>query len=91
MIQSVEALRYNPEGRWLDSRWCPWTFCLTILRASKRPYADKLPLLCADCLEIWHTQAPGTFRACNRPVYGLLYQYITLSIDIGRGLLIFVR
>jgi hypothetical protein len=22
----VEALRYNPEGRGIDSRWCHWNF-----------------------------------------------------------------
>jgi hypothetical protein len=22
----VEALRYNPEGRGIDSRWCYWNF-----------------------------------------------------------------
>jgi hypothetical protein len=25
----VEALRYKPEGRGLDSRWCHWNFLLT--------------------------------------------------------------
>jgi hypothetical protein len=24
----VEALRYNPEGRGIDSRWCHWNFSL---------------------------------------------------------------
>ena len=24
--QLVEALRYNPEGRGFDSRWCHWNF-----------------------------------------------------------------
>ena len=28
-----------------------------------------LPLSCADCLEIWQPQTPGTLRACP----GLLY------------------
>ena len=27
--QLVEALRYNPEGRGFDSRWCNWNFSLT--------------------------------------------------------------
>jgi len=27
--QLVEALRYNPEGRGFDSRWCYWNFSLT--------------------------------------------------------------
>jgi hypothetical protein len=26
--------------------------------------ADNLPPLCADCLEIWGPQPPGTPRAC---------------------------
>ena len=25
----VEALRYKPEGRKFDSRWCHWNFSLT--------------------------------------------------------------
>jgi hypothetical protein len=25
----VEALRYKPEGRGIDSRWCHWIFSLT--------------------------------------------------------------
>jgi hypothetical protein len=25
----VEALRYTPEGRGIDSRWCNWNFSLT--------------------------------------------------------------
>jgi hypothetical protein len=25
----VEALRYKPEGRGIDSLWCRWTFSLT--------------------------------------------------------------
>ena len=29
VAQLVEALRYNPEGHWFDSRWCHWKFSLT--------------------------------------------------------------
>jgi hypothetical protein len=29
VAQSVEALRYKPEGRGLDSRWRHWNFSLT--------------------------------------------------------------
>jgi hypothetical protein len=29
VAQSVEALRYKPEGRGFDSRWCHWNFSLT--------------------------------------------------------------
>jgi hypothetical protein len=29
VAQLVEALRYKPERRWFDSRWCHWNFSLT--------------------------------------------------------------
>jgi hypothetical protein len=29
VAQVVEALRYKPEGRGFDSRWCHWNFSLT--------------------------------------------------------------
>ena len=29
LAQLVQALRYNPEGRGFDSRWCHWDFSLT--------------------------------------------------------------
>jgi hypothetical protein len=29
MVQLVEALRYKPEVRGFDSRWCHWNFSLT--------------------------------------------------------------
>jgi hypothetical protein len=29
VAQLVEALRYKPEGREFDSRWCNWNFSLT--------------------------------------------------------------
>ena len=28
MAQLVEALRYKPEGRGFDSRWCHWNFSM---------------------------------------------------------------
>ena len=28
MVQWVEALRYKPEGRGFDFRWCRWNFSL---------------------------------------------------------------
>ena len=37
-----------------------------------------LPPSCANCLEIWEPQPPGTLRAC-RPVMGLLYLYLYLT------------
>jgi hypothetical protein len=38
VAQLVEALRYIPEGRGLDSRWYQWDFSLTILPAA--PWAQ---------------------------------------------------
>ena len=35
VAQLVEALRYKPEGRGFDSRWCHWNFSLTL---SFRPH-----------------------------------------------------
>jgi hypothetical protein len=29
VAQLVEALRYKPEGRGIDFRWCYWNFSLT--------------------------------------------------------------
>jgi hypothetical protein len=29
VAQLVEALRYKPQGRGLDSQWCHWHFSLT--------------------------------------------------------------
>jgi hypothetical protein len=29
VVQLVEVLRYKPEGRGFDSRWCRWNFLLT--------------------------------------------------------------
>jgi hypothetical protein len=34
----VEALRYKPEGRGIDSRWCHWNSSLTILPAALWPW-----------------------------------------------------
>jgi len=34
-LDLIEALRYKPEGRGFDSRWCHWNFSLTF---SFRPH-----------------------------------------------------
>ena len=31
VVQLVEALRYKPEGRGFDSRWCQWIFFIDII------------------------------------------------------------
>ena len=70
VAQLVEALHYKPEGRGFDSRCCQWNDI--ILLASLWPWGltqpltalTTLPPSCADCLEIWEPQPPGTLRAC---------------------------
>jgi hypothetical protein len=79
VAEEVEELRYNPEGRGFDSRWCHWNFLFLyygpgVDSASNRnewAYKDGryvglrvLPPLCADCREILEPQPPGTLRAC---------------------------
>jgi hypothetical protein len=33
VAQLVEALRYKPEGRGFDARWCHWNFSFDIITA----------------------------------------------------------
>ena len=53
-----------------------------------------LPTLCADCLEIWEPQPPGTLRACPGLqwdcftflcIYIYIYIYIYIGREIGFG------
>ena len=89
VAQFVQALRYKPEGRGFDSRWCHWKCALTKSfwshcgpgldsasnineyqeyflggKGSQCIGLTTLPPSCADCLEIWEPQTPGTLRAC---------------------------
>jgi len=85
VAQLVEALRYKPEGRGFDSRWCHWNFSSTqSFRSHYGPGVDSASNRneyqeyflgvkaagaygsqpCADCLEIWEPQPPGTLKAC---------------------------
>ena len=78
VTQLVEALRFKSEGRGFDSRWCP--FGPGVDSASNRNEYQEyflegrsgrcvglttLPPTCADCLDIWEPQPPGTLRACR--------------------------
>ena len=42
VVQLVEALRYKPERRWLDSRWCHWHnhSCRTMVPGLTQPLTD---------------------------------------------------
>ena len=78
MAQLVETLRYKPDGRGFDSRWCHWNLGLRVEPASIRNEYQEyflrgkggrclgltLPPSCANCLEILKLQPPGTLRAC---------------------------
>ena len=85
-MQLVEALRYKPEGRFpiMSSEF----FIDIIIPAfNKNKYQEyflggkggrclvltALPPSCADCLEIWEPQPPGTPQGLSRPVQGVLY------------------
>jgi len=87
VAQLVEALRYKPEGRGFDSRF-HWrnssgrTMALgltqPLIEMSTRNVSlgmTTLPFPCAESLDIWVPQPPGT----PRPVMGLLYLTISNS------------
>jgi hypothetical protein len=41
-----------------------------------------LPSSCADFLEIWEPQPPGTLKACPRPVIGLLDLFTSIMYSL---------
>ena len=75
VAQLFEALNYEPVGRRLDSRWCYWGQIQPLTEMGNQEHIlgvkggrcvgmiTLLPL-CADCLETWDSQLPGTLRAC---------------------------
>jgi len=44
VAQLIEALRYKPEGRGFDSRWCYWNFIDIIIPAALWPCMSPRPL-----------------------------------------------
>jgi hypothetical protein len=52
----------------------------------RRVGLTTLPPSCANCLEIWEPQPPGTLRACFRLLIELLYSvgYKSVSLQILR-------
>ena len=41
------------------------------------------PLSCADCLNIWAPQPPGTVRACSSPVQGVIYLCVFHAVCVA--------
>ena len=74
MAQLVEALRYKPEGRWFDSRWCHWNFSLTksfrphygpgVDSASNRNEYQKYFLGGKEGWYLWLTPLPPSCSDC---------------------------
>jgi hypothetical protein len=42
-----------------------------------------LPYSCANCLEIWEPQPPGTFRACPGLLWDCFCFYVTINAKIS--------
>jgi hypothetical protein len=69
--QLVEALRFRPEGGgvtfFIDSASNRNEGQEYLLggKGGRRIGLTTLPPSCADCLEIWKPQTPGTLRACS--------------------------
>ena len=66
MAQFVEALRYKPAGSIPDGvagifHWHNPSGRTMVLGLTQK---WTLPSSCADCLEIWASQPPGTLRSC---------------------------
>jgi hypothetical protein len=41
-LKTFEELRYKPEGRGYDSRWCHWDFSLTVFWSHYGPGVDSV-------------------------------------------------
>jgi hypothetical protein len=82
VAQLVEALRYKPEGRGLDSRWCHWKFLLTM--STRNMYWRGVGCEGGRCvgLTTYHLHVPNALKSgslkllnpqgLSRPVMGLL-------------------
>ena len=61
---------YNPSGRLMvlgsthHLKWNEHKECLLGGKSGRCVWLTTLPPSCADCLEIWEFQPPGTIRAC---------------------------
>jgi len=87
----VEALRYKPEDRGFDFRWCHWNFSLTQPVTDYQEYFlggkgsrcigfSTLSPSSADSLEIWEPQPPGTLKACNGIALPLSLVHLNITV-----------
>jgi hypothetical protein len=85
VAQLVEALRYKPEGRGLDSRCCHWNFSFAIILpaalGSTQPLTEMSAVRMADNLTTFMCRLPRNLgdswnpKGLSRPVMGLLYLF----------------
>ena len=54
-------------------------------KAGRCVQLTTLPFSGADGLEIWEPQPPGTLRAYNGPVQGVLYLYLRRRVSRNAG------
>ena len=60
VAQLVEALRYKPEGRGFDSRWCHWNFSFHNPSGRTMVLGSTQPLTEMSTRNIsWGVKAPG--------------------------------
>jgi len=74
VAQLLEALRYKPEGRGFDSRWCHWNFSLTysfrshygsgVDSASNRNKYQEFFLVGKGSRCVWLTTLPPSCADC---------------------------
>ena len=64
---------------WLSlyQKWVPGIFPRG--KGSRCVWLSILLHLCANCLEIWKPQPPGTLRACPGPSWDYLYLYLLIT------------
>jgi len=74
VAQLVEALRYKPEGRGFDSRWCHWNFSFTmamrltqtLTEMSTRNISQWLKAAGAHGWQPYHLHVPTVLKSGSR-------------------------
>jgi hypothetical protein len=80
VVQLVETLRYKPEAPGVDSTSnIVYQEYFLGGKCGRCVGLTTLPPSCADCLEIWEPQLPGTPRCCP----GLYRDWFAFNIQFG--------